>query len=84
MYDYYVIEIQTNADGTSGNFVFGYADKGAAEDKYLTLRQFARQSAVHIHTILWIDKMGATVDKKVYIHPIPEPEPETEETPGEE
>lgn len=78
MYNYYVIEIQTNADGTSGNFFFGYADKGDSEDKFLALRQFARVSTVHIHTILWIDKMGSTIDKKVYIHPIPEPEPEEE------
>ena len=31
MYNYYVIELQTNADGTSGNFVWGYAEHGEAE-----------------------------------------------------
>ena len=74
---YYVIEIQTNGDGTSGNFVFGYEAKKDAEDKYLGLRQYANQSTVHIHTVTCIDNMGNEVFKPAcYIHPIPEPEPE--------
>ena len=79
MNNYYVIEIQTNADNTSGNFIFGFADKVAAEDKFIALRGYARQSDVHIHTVLWIDRLGNTMEKKSYIHPIPEPEPEVEE-----
>ena len=31
MNNYYVIEIQTNADGTSGNIVTGFQDKLVAE-----------------------------------------------------
>lgn len=79
MNNYYVIEIQTNANGTSGNFVFGFADKDAAEDKFIALRGYARQSSVHIHTVLWIDKFGGTIERVKYIHPIPEPEEVAEE-----
>ena len=79
MNNYYVIELQTNADGTSGNFVFGFADKGAAEDKFIALRGFARQSTVHIHAVLWIDKFGKEQERVSYVHPIPEPEPVVEE-----
>ena len=79
MNNYYVIEIQTNGDGTSGNFVFGFADRAGAEDKFIALRAYARQSTVHIHAVLWIDKLGNTIERKSYIHPIPEPEPVAEE-----
>ena len=77
---YYVIEIQTNHDGTSGNFVFGFADKTAAEDKFLALRQYANQSSVMVHTIMFINNRGGNVQPPaVYVHPAPEPEPEEAE-----
>lgn len=76
MYNYYVIEIQTNADGTSGNFVFGFAGKDDAEAKYLAVRAACAISSVMIHTALWIDNKGGTIEKKAYIHPVPAPEPE--------
>ena len=77
--NYYVIELQTHSDGTSGNFIFGFATKGEAEDKFLALRTYARQSSVHIHTVLWIDNQGNQMEKKAYLHaePIPETSEET-------
>lgn len=77
--NYYVIEIQTNHDGTSGNFVFGFSSKNDAEAKYLGLRQSALISSVMLHTIVWIDNKGNMIDRKAYVHPIPTPEPEGEE-----
>lgn len=80
MYNYYVIEIQTNADGTSGNFVWGYADQLEAEDKFLTARTLANDSSVWVHTIMFIDKFGKNVQDPVcYKHPVPAPEPEQTE-----
>lgn len=32
--NFYVIEIQTNSDGTSGNIITGYDDKLVAEDAF--------------------------------------------------
>ena len=66
MKNYYVIEIQTNADGTCGNIVTGYEDRTAAETAYLTTRAAAAVSSVLIHTVLWIDKQGNTIEKKSY------------------
>lgn len=80
MNNYYVLEIQTNADGTSGVLPFGYADKVDAEDKYLAVRQFANKSQVMVHTVLFIDNKGNNVRPPVsYIHPVPETPVEGEE-----
>lgn len=74
MKNFYIIEIQTNTDGTCGNIVTGYEDRTAAESAYLTTRSAAAVSSVLIHTVLWIDKQGNTIEKKSYVHPAPEPE----------
>ena len=74
--NYYVIEIQSNHDGTSGNLVFGYESRTDAEGKFLAVRASAAVSSVMIHTALWIDNKGNTIEKKSYTHPVPEPEPE--------
>ena len=72
MKNYYVIEIQTNADGTCGNIVTGYEDRTAAESAYLTTRAACAVSAVLIHTVVWMDKQGNVIEKKSYVHPAPE------------
>ena len=76
MYNYYVIELQTNADGTSGNFVWGYSEHGEAEQKYLATRAACASSSVMVHTVLWIDNKGAQIEKKSYTHPVETPEEE--------
>lgn len=73
---YYVIELQTNADGTSGNIVTAYADKDAAEDAFLSLKIAAHQSSVLIHTAVWLDNKGKLIESKAYIHPVVETEEE--------
>lgn len=71
MFNFYVNEIQTPAEGPSSLTSFGFADKGEAEDKFLNLRMFARQSTVMIHTITFIDNKGNNIEKPaVYIHPV--------------
>lgn len=72
--NFYVIEIQTNSDGTSGNIITGYDDKLVAEDAFLTVRQSANDSTVMIHTVLWIDNRGNTIEKASYVHPVANPE----------
>ena len=78
MNNYYAIEIQSHADGTSGFLPFGFADKGDAEGKYLAIREFARQSTVSVHTVMLIDNRGNVLEKKSYYHaePVPPEEPE--------
>ena len=83
MNNYYVIEIQTNADGNSGNIVTGYADKLTAEDAFHFAITSANDSTVMIHTLLFIDNRGRNVEEpKCYVHPQAQPAQE-EETPGE-
>ena len=69
MNNYYVIEIQTNADGTSGNIITGFTDRLVAEDAFCQARAAANDSEVLIHTVLWIDKLGNTIEKVSDTHP---------------
>ena len=74
MFNYYAIEIQSNAD--SGSLLpFGFENKGDCEGKFLALRDAARQSSVLVHTVLFIDKNGNHMERPaVYTHPVEEPE----------
>ena len=79
MNNYYVIEIQTHSDGTSGNIVTGYADKLTAEDAFHTAITFANDSTIACHTLMFIDKEGRNVEPpKCYHHNEPIPEEQTE------
>ena len=69
MYQFYVIEIQTHADGTAGNIVLGFDDRLVAEDAFCQARAAANDSTVMIHTVLWIDNKGNTIEKVSYTHP---------------
>ena len=66
---FFVIELQTNADGTTGSIVTAYAERDAAESAYLTIRNAALQSAVLVHTAVLMDNRGRTIESKAYIHP---------------
>lgn len=72
MNQYYVIEIQTNVDGTSGNFVWGFADRADAETKYHTVAAAAAKSAVLVHTVAMLTKEGAYLKNEAYRHPVQE------------
>lgn len=83
MYNYYVIEIQTNADGTSGNIVTGFEDKLVAEDAFHMAITSANDSTVMIHTLLFIDNRGRNMEEpKCYVHPV-QPQPEENAQPEE-
>lgn len=69
MNNYYVIEIQTHADGTSGNIVTGYPDKLTAEDAFHSAIISANDSTVNVHTVMFITKEGQFVEPtKCYRH----------------
>ena len=69
MNNFYVIEIQTNADNTSGNFVWGFTDRADAEAKYHTVAAAAAKSAVLVHTVAMLTKEGGLVKNEAYKHP---------------
>lgn len=74
---YYVIELQTNADGTTGNLVYAYNNRADADDKFLATAWAAVKSAVMIHAVAMIDSHGRQVrEPECYVHPVevtPEP-----------
>lgn len=65
---FYVIEIQTN-EGTAGNFVWNYADRADAEEKFHTVAAAAAKSAVLVHTIVLLTREGAMIKSECYKHP---------------
>lgn len=75
MNEFYVIEIQSHRDGTSGNLVTGFPDKNTSEDAFLQARGLANDSSVWCHTVIWIDKEGKHVEPPACYHhnePVPE------------
>ena len=74
MKNFYVIEIQNNAEGEPGVIVTGYEGRTESETAYLSTRAAAAISAVLIHTVIWMDNKGNVIEKKFYVHPAPEPE----------
>ena len=69
---YYVIEIQTNSDGTSGNFVYSFNDRSDADAKYGTLYAAAAKSSVLVHTIVLMTDRGDMLEHKAFVHPVEE------------
>lgn len=69
---FYVIEIQTNSDGTSGNLVYAYADKADAEEKYGLLYATAAKSTVLVHTVVMLTDRGDMLAHKAFVHPVEE------------
>lgn len=57
---YIVIELQTNG-GTTGNFVFAYADLADAYAKYHAILSAAAKSNVEVHTALILTETGGIV-----------------------
>lgn len=67
---YYVLEIQTNSDSTSGHFAFSFDDRSDADAKYGTLYAAAAKSAVLVHTIVMMTDRGDLLAKKAFVHPV--------------
>ena len=67
---YYVIEIQTNADGTHGTLVYDFTDRNAAFAKYHTVLAAAAQSSVLVHTCVILTREGTLLTSEHFIHPV--------------
>ena len=68
MNKFYVIEIQTNADGTSGNFVWGFANRADADEKYYTVLSVACKSDVQVHGAALLTSDCKFIDSKSFVH----------------
>lgn len=71
---YIVIELQTNAEGPVGNFVWSYADKNEAFSKYHTVLAAAAVSALPVHSCVILRNDGLQIAAQSYEHGAPEVE----------
>ena len=65
---YIVIEIQTNADQTVGNFVWAYADLNAAQAKYHAVLSVAAVSALPCHACVILRNDGTQIAAQYFTH----------------
>lgn len=92
MYQYYIVEIQTYADGTFGHLVHWASDENAdmarmkGESKFHEVLAAAAVSQLPCHAAIMFTTEGFPVMNQCYKHPVqsqPESEPVVEETPAE-
>lgn len=65
---YIVIEIQTNASGTVGNFVWAFATENEAQAKYHTVLAAAAVSALPVHSCVILRNDGLQIAGQAYRH----------------
>lgn len=64
---YIVIELQTN-NGTTGNFVFAYADLADAYAKYHAILSAAAKSSVEVHAAVILNEIGGVIESAHFAH----------------
>ena len=67
---YFVIEIQTNADGTKGTIVDSYDSRNDAMAKYHTVLAAAAVSSVLVHACTVLTREGVQIAHESFTHPV--------------
>ena len=75
---YLVIEIQKNAEGAVGNFVWAYTNINEAESKFHSVLAAAAVSTIPVHSCALLNESGYCIKSQSYSH-LPEPVNEAEE-----
>ena len=65
---YIVIELQTNANGTVGNFVWSYSDVNQAFAKYHSVLAAAAVSNLPVHSCVILRNDGQQIAAQAYRH----------------
>lgn len=65
---YIVIEIQTNANGTVGNFVWAFESELEAQSKYHAVLSAAAVSALPVHAAAILRNDGMLIAGQAYEH----------------
>lgn len=65
---YIVIEIQTNANGTVGNFVWAFESEMEAQSKYHAVLSAAAVSALPVHAAAILRNDGMLIAGQSYRH----------------
>ena len=63
-----VIELQTNSDGTVGNFVWAYANENDAHAKYHSVLSTAAVSTIPCHACVILRNDGQQIAAQAYRH----------------
>ena len=69
---YLVIEIQTNSDGTVGNFVWSYDNENDAWSKYHAVLSSAAVSSIPVHSACLIGNDGNLIAQWCFRHEVNE------------
>lgn len=77
---YLVMEIQTFDTGATSTPTYAYDTRAGAEQKFYTLVAGAVASQLPTHAVVMMTSEGQLIDRKVYHHVKPEPEPVEEPT----
>ena len=67
---YIVVELQTNAEGQTGNIVTAYDNLPQAESKFFTICAAAALSNVPMHSVVILDQTGMAIANRSFLHPI--------------
>ena len=67
-----VIEIQTNSDGTIGNFVWSYSSQNEAFAKYHSVLASAAVSVLPVHSCVILRNDGQQIAAQSYRHGVEE------------
>lgn len=73
---FFVIELQTNQDGTAGILTWTYPTKNEALSKYHTILSFAAVSDLPVHSAVVIDEQGRQIAREAFVRLMPETAPE--------
>lgn len=73
---YFVIELQTNQDGSAANIVTQHTDKNQALSKYHEILHYAAISELPVHTAAVLDEQGRQIAREAFVRLMPETAPE--------
>ena len=65
---YLVLEVQTNASGQVGSFVFSFDTRDEADSKYHALLSIASVSDIPIHCVYMFSNNGHFIDAEPHFH----------------
>lgn len=73
---FFVIELQTNQDGSAANIVTQYTDKNQALSEYHEILHYAAISELPVHTAVVLDEQGRQIAREAFVRLMPETAPE--------
>jgi len=69
---YIVIELQTMAGGTVGNFIWSYTSKDEAFSKFHSVLSTAAVSSLPVHSAVILDNYGRQIAAQAFTHEVVE------------